>query len=517
MLGSNWSFRTKLLVSTLLIAFITVSVSLYTVLKSEYEFSQELVHKNILDQVNAFKNILAPTLLFEDGETAKEIIETITVQPLIVTASLWKKTNNDDNEKFDLLASSEKKEESLDFNSSEIWKENSLTVIQPIKSDGKTLGYFSLTRSLKDLNSRKERSIGFGIFTWLVILSILILIIFWYQSALTKPIQELMTVTEKIATNKDYNIRAKNLGDNEFGRLIKIFNQMMDSLNSSHAKLSEANNKMENQVAERTQELSTANEKLLKEIEYREKTYNELLQTRERLSQQEKLASVGQVSSNIAHELRNPMAAMRNSVYSLRKYFSKEEKAHSHLEVIDTQLSQSDQVIERLLELTRGDKLKLSEINLENVISDAFAISNPTGKVSLETRINKEVQKIKVDPLLFRQVLTNLFTNSMQAMPEGGLISVTCCEKETHIEISIRDSGKGIGIPRSEWKKIFDPLFTQKKEGIGLGLSLCKELMERHDGKIYVVSSSAEGTCIALNLPTPLAAISSNLNSNNND
>ena len=109
MLGSNWSFRTKLLVSTLLIAFITVSVSLYTVLKSEYEFSQELVHKNILDQVNAFKNILAPTLLFEDGETAKEIIETITVQPLIVTASLWKKTNNDDNEKFDLLASSEKK------------------------------------------------------------------------------------------------------------------------------------------------------------------------------------------------------------------------------------------------------------------------------------------------------------------------------------------------------------------------------------------------------------------------
>jgi signal transduction histidine kinase len=275
----------------------------------------------------------------------------------------------------------------------------------------------------------------------------------------------------------------------------------MDSLNSSDQKLREVNNDMENKVKLRTKELSSSNKKLIREMEHREKTHNELLKTREKLNRQENLANVGQVSSNIAHELRNPMTAIRNSVYFLRKHFITDSKALHHLEVIDDELSQSDEVIERLLELTKGKKIKLKTTDLRKIAHDAYLICTPPRNIQLKIKLEEATKEIRLDPLLFRQILTNLFSNSIQAMPQGGDISLIAIQKESTIEIRVTDNGEGI--PKESWNKVFDPLYTNKKDGIGLGLSLCRELMERHNGSITIEKSSNSGTTFLILLPAP--------------
>ncbi|MDG1138774.1 MAG: ATP-binding protein [Opitutales bacterium] len=467
--------------------------------KGELDFSKQLVHKNLIEQINAYKDTLTPTLLFDDSTTANEIITSLSYNPLISKASVWKLSK----EKPILFASLSDKSTPLSHTEEEIWSEKSLTINTVIKSNSNVLGYFSITRSLDDLITKKDQFIGFGLLSWSLIIFVILLITLWYQSSLTMPIQELMKVSERISIEKNYNIRAKEISRDEFGRLTKIFNQMMDSLNSADQKLRNYNSEMETQVKARTDELTTTNQRLVKEMKLKEKTYSELLQTRERLNRQEKLANVGQVSSNIAHELRNPMAAIRNSVYFLRRRSSMDEKNLQHLNLIDSELSQSDQVIERLLELTKGKKLKLGKTDLEKLIIDSFNLSKISGNTFLDINIQKEVKFVNIDSLLFRQIFSNLTTNAIQAMPLGGVIQANATsDKSNNNEIQIRFIDSGTGIAKYENDKIFDPLYTSKEDGIGLGLSLCKDLIERHGGAIVVEFSSINGTGFLITLPS---------------
>ncbi len=478
------------------------SIGVYLVLKGELDFAKRLIRENLVEQVNAFEDTLTPSILFDDSITAQEIIKTISYNPLISGVALWKRNLEPEgnSESYALFASSENYSPKLDRIVGEKWSTKTVTITKMIGNQGNILGYFSLSRSLSDLNTRKDKFIGFGLLSWLVII-VVVIVTLCYQISLTRPIQELIQVAENISTYKDYSIRARQLSDDEFGRLIKIFNQMMDSLNSSDQKLREVNNDMENKVKLRTKELSSSNKKLIQEMEQREKAHNELSKMREKFNRQENLANVGQVSSNIAHELRNPMTAIRNSVYFLRKHFITDQKALNHLEVIDSQLSQSDEVIQRLLELTKGGKIKLKITDLRKIVHGAFYICSPPGNIQLKVNLENTTKEVRLDPLLFRQILTNLFSNSIQAMPQGGWISLSATQKESNIEIRVTDNGEGI--PVESWNKVFDPLYTNKKDGIGLGLSICRELTERHNGSITIETSSQIGTTFLILLPAP--------------
>ena len=195
------------------------------------------------------------------------------------------------------------------------------------------------------------------------------------------------------------------------------------------------------------------------------------------------------------------MTAIRNSVYFLRKHFITDSKALHHLEVIDDELSQSDEVIQRLLELTKGEKIKLKTTDLRKIAHDAYLICTPPRNIQLKVKLEEGTKEIRLDPLLFRQILTNLFSNSIQAMPQGGYISLIAIQNESSIEIRVTDNGEGV--PQESWNKVFDPLYTDKKDGIGLGLSLCRELTERHSGSISIEKSSNSGTTFLILLPAP--------------
>ena len=362
------------------------------------------------------------------------------------------------------------------------------------------LGIISVTRSLQDLNSKKAEYLQVGILTALSIFIIIILITLWYQSSLTKPLKELSSVAEKISKEKNYTIRATKTSLDEFGSLTDVFNEMLDSLQISNSQLRSANEEMEQRVEQRTEELTLSNKRIIKEMSEKELATQELIQTRDQLNQSEKLANVGQVSSNIAHELRNPLAAIRNSTYLLRLKLKKNDKLMDHLKIIDHEISRSDEVIERLLEITKGENLKRVPVNLEAVAKEAMNYANVAQEHELIITFIAKPFWVKLDKLLFRQVLINIFLNSIQAMPKGGKIEMKINQDPSKsVKISIKD--EGTGIKKHLLKTVFDPLYTDKPEGVGLGLSLCRDLISRHGGTIIAKSELGLGTTIEIELP----------------
>ena len=502
-LSIGFSFRTKFFLSSFIVTVLLPVIGGWALYNQDINSTKKLIRSNIVNQVDNFSRLLYPALAFDDKESAYELLKSFSTNPLINSSIIWKK--RDTNElKFDLFA--HYPEEKLyspippnlfieNYDNDEV-----IFISKAIMAVDEKLGIISVTRSLQDLNTKKAEYLQVGILTALSIFIIIILITLWYQSSLTKPLKELSSVAEKISKEKNYTIRATKTSLDEFGSLTDVFNEMLDSLQISNSQLRSANEEMEQRVEQRTEELTLSNKRITKEMSEKELATQELIRTRDQLNQSEKLANVGQVSSNIAHELRNPLAAIRNSTYLLRLKLKKNDKLMDHLKIIDHEISRSDEVIERLLEITKGENLKRVPVNLEAVAKEAMNYANVAQEHELIITFITKPFWVKLDKLLFRQVLINIFLNSIQAMPKGGKIEMKINQDPSKsVKISIKD--EGTGIKKHLLKTVFDPLYTDKAEGVGLGLSLCRDLISRHGGTIIAKSELGLGTTIEIELP----------------
>ena len=215
---------------------------------------------------------------------------------------------------------------------------------------------------------------------------------------------------------------------------------------------------------------------------------------------QEKLAAVGQVSANVAHELRNPLSAIRQSLYYLDGKFPQSEKVQQHLKLIKEELALSERIISSLLEMSRERKLKKENLDLEKMLNQVSGYCRLKENIVLKTEMDETPFQVFADPTLLRHVFINLINNAQQAMPEGGEIKIRGfrdLDEKTVIEIS--DTGRGIR--KTDLPKVFDSLYTTKIDGTGLGLTLCRNIMQRHEGKVEIQSSPNAGTTVTLSLP----------------
>ena len=505
--SASWSFRTRFLLSSIIATLVIPTVAAIFFFQGELSYSKDLILK---DSVNLSENIakhLYPTLAFEDQEAAKDELEGLQNNPQINHSSIWKKVEGSSEDDYELFCSTRKTEadaqqQLLSYKDGETWTDSDLIIVRSIHSsdDEQPIGKIVIERSLAHLDYKKSQFKRLGFTFWAFMIIVILSVTIWYQNTLTRPLQELTSVAEKISNERDYGLRAKKISTDEFGKLTDLFNEMLDSINDTNDKLLVANLEMEQRVQDRTKQLTLTNEKLLSEIKERERANKELIETRDKLSKQEKLASVGQVSSNIAHELRNPMAAIRNSTYFLRIKNKKDEKSTHHLEIIDRELTRSDEVIQRLLQLTKGGSLKREMTDLRDLAREAMTYANVTGSATLSIKFHPKYFPVNLDRILFRQVLYNLFINAIQAMPNGGEILLDACKLDDGKTL-LCVSDQGVGIEETMMKKIFEPLFTNKKEGVGLGLSLCRELVTRHGGSIKAKSSLNKGTTIEIEIP----------------
>jgi len=223
-----------------------------------------------------------------------------------------------------------------------------------------------------------------------------------------------------------------------------------------------------------------------------QKTLTELQKSKERIEQQsselikkERLSSIGQLASRLGHDLRNPLSTIKttSAIIKMKAAMEKDDKYKKNLASIDDAVDRMAYQIESVLDFIKIKPLQIGSNSLYNIIKDTIQ----TIKVPENIRITLEPTdaKIMCDPQRISIIFTNLVTNAIQAIREDtGGITISTKENDEFVTCSITDSGPGI--PEDKMKKIFEPLFTTKQTGTGLGLSSCSNIVQQHNGKITV-------------------------------
>jgi len=232
---------------------------------------------------------------------------------------------------------------------------------------------------------------------------------------------------------------------------------------------------------------------VIKKTQEMEKMMNKMLS-------QEKLATIGKVSGSIAHEIRNPLGAVKQSVYFLKeKLKNQPERIKTHLNLMDEELTITNRVITNLLEMTRLGDVNKEQINIEELIKQATRRSENSDQIQFVYKISKKAAFMWADPLQIQQVFVNLITNSSQAMDNKGIIEFKSTTNGNTLKIDISDNG--LGMTSDSIKKAFEPLYTTKAKGTGLGLSICKQIVDNHGGEIKISSTIKKGTIVSVILP----------------
>ena len=227
---------------------------------------------------------------------------------------------------------------------------------------------------------------------------------------------------------------------------------------------------------------------------------NNFYKLRKKLEVNKRLAEIGELSTMVAHDLRNPLQSIATSTYFLKKNMPKdcEKKYSGMLQNIEDSVNYSNKIVNEILEYSSEIKLELEETTPESIINQALStITIPDNIVVLNNSEPKP--KLHLDINKIRRIFENLIKNAIDAMPNGGKITITSAESNDVVEISISDTG--CGISKENLKKIMTPFFTTKAKGIGLGLAICHKIIEAHMGKILVESDNYNGTTFSIILP----------------
>jgi signal transduction histidine kinase len=217
----------------------------------------------------------------------------------------------------------------------------------------------------------------------------------------------------------------------------------------------------------------------------------------------DRLAALGQLTAGLAHELRNPLGTIRASSEMLVKNVGEENEVSRELAgFIATEVDRANSLITRFLDFARPLKLRLDSTDAGAVIDAAIAElgrHHPPYQVSVHRNYSPDVPRISADAELLQRVVYNLLSNAAQATPSGGTISVkTRCHNGT-VEIAVID--RGTGIEKQHLENIFNPFFTTKSEGVGLGLAIVSKIVDEHSGRITVESQPGEGSVFRVHLP----------------
>lgn len=216
-----------------------------------------------------------------------------------------------------------------------------------------------------------------------------------------------------------------------------------------------------------------------------------------------RLAALGRVSSGIAHEVKNPLNAMRIHLELLRMKTADVPGTHDHVQVLADQMRRLDEVVGGFLTFTRSEDLAIAPVTARELFDDLLpVVSAEAGKTGVKVVVDApdDVPAIKGDKTLLAQAFLNLAINACHAMPSGGRLRLSARRHDaTHVQLAVEDTGTGIAPEHLE--KIFNLYFTTKPEGTGIGLALVYRTIHLHDGDIDVQSVPGAGTTFSVTLP----------------
>ena len=314
------------------------------------------------------------------------------------------------------------------------------------------------------------------------------------------------TVAILITTGRVYHMVEASL------RLQIENRDLVEELRSANQETAALNQALELRVQERTAELRHSAEQLRAEITHREQAEEELLRAR-------KLESLGVLAGGIAHDFNNFLTVVQGNIEVAKAQLKEQEAAQEFLDQAASACQRAKFLSSQLLTFAKGGAPIRRVVSMAELVTDAVQLARTGSPVGIEVTIAEDLWSAKVDPGQIGQVLHNILLNARQAMPGGGTIEVhaenvglrdSSEEAGRRVRISIRDYGRGISA--EVLRRIFDPYFTTKPGGAGLGLATAYAIVLKHGGHIAVESAPGAGTAFTVDLPasleTPLAETS---------
>ena len=310
---------------------------------------------------------------------------------------------------------------------------------------------------------------------------------FWI--IINRPLRRLLCAIEDSAGGK-FQVHTEKVPNDELGTVIKAFNDMQMELKRAYDNL-------ESEVAERTNELQTANQNLK--------------DSQLRLLQAERLSTLGQVTATMSHEIRNPLGAIRSSLYIIREAAKKATlKLDRPLDRIERSVARCDNIIGDFLEYTRTKAVTIKPVDGSKYLNELLDEQAMPAGIVLKRDLPAPGPEIAVDPDRFRRIIINLVDNAAQAIKtsseKNGEITVSCGVHGNGSVICVEDNGPGI--PEDVLPRIFEPLFTTKNLGAGLGLPTVKELVDQHGAELQIDTELGVGTTFRVVLPSASAVVS---------
>jgi signal transduction histidine kinase len=320
-----------------------------------------------------------------------------------------------------------------------------------------------------------------------------------------RPVRSLQEGTRRIGAG-DLDHRIPLHRADELGRLAADFNAMTAEIQAKTAEVEELNERLEHKVAERTEELRRTVAELEETNRRLEGTITELHSTQRQLVRSEKMASLGRLAGGVAHEFGNLIGGVLGCADLARRAPTVAESRDS-LEMIYRTARRAQAIVESLLRFARRRPPQRRACRLRPLVEDAFTLLGKEisrREAIAENRVEEGLE-LTCDPGQLSQVLVNLATNALHALPPGGRLAIGARREEGGVTIEVADQGRGI--PPADLDRVFEPFFTTKDEGrdgvqgTGLGLSVTLGIVEDHGGTIRVESRPGEGTTFRLHFP----------------
>ncbi|MFQ6109644.1 MAG: ATP-binding protein [Candidatus Aminicenantales bacterium] len=241
---------------------------------------------------------------------------------------------------------------------------------------------------------------------------------------------------------------------------------------------------------------------VIRDITERKKTEKAFQDVQRRLMEKEKMAMLGELAGGVGHELRNPLGSIKSAAYFLRMALKDPEpEVRESLKFLEKEVSTSEKIISSLLDFASPKSSTYQKVNVNGIIQKILSDMRLPENIEVECQLDPALPDMLADPGQLSQVFENIILNAVQAMSKGGRFDI---KSETFAEpqwitISFTDSGEGI--PKERIGRLFEPLFTTRAKGIGLGLAVAKTIVERHGGTINVKSEVGVGSTFTVKLP----------------
>lgn len=212
---------------------------------------------------------------------------------------------------------------------------------------------------------------------------------------------------------------------------------------------------------------------------------------------------LGQLSSGVGHELRNPLGVMTNAVYYLKTVLATApHNVHEYLDILQQQITLSEKIVGDLLDFARSKPPQRKPTAVAEITQTQLNRLSLPENVKVDKDLPGNLPPVLVDPVQLGQIVLTLISNAVQALEKGGRITIRAQTNGTGSGVQYEVADSGPGIPRENLEKIFEPLFTTKARGIGLGLAVSRTLARANGGDLTVTSAPGQGATFHLTLPT---------------